>query len=34
MFLNWNQVLGSLRQWKSIIQPEAASISFHTTTGY
>lgn len=32
--LNWNQLLASLRQWKSIIQPEANHSSYLTTTGY
>ncbi len=29
-----NQIQASLRQWKSIIQPEATSFSFLATAGY
>ena len=32
MIQNWNQLLGSLQQWKSIFQPEPISAPLLTTT--
>jgi len=34
IFLHWNQIQASLRQWKTILEPEANSSSIHTTIGY
>lgn len=34
MFLNWNHIQAALRQWKSILQPEANHSLNVNTIGY